>query len=412
MSEMLAALLGSGGNAVTQAIAALSGGKLGAKAAHLSPGGDDPFMAVLFDRLNGGQAADAGGLPVEAAADVRPDSQAAAPGEQAPLKPLEIAMLQAQGLPQEGAAQVLMGMSLGLGTVQPQTPEGPGDADAVAGAGSTDSLVGLFAGQESKKRVVPASTAEALAGQKTVVQQSDTAETAASGQLLPDAGGREAKGEGAGLARANGTQSALASILAAPVPGAQGLVSGGDGGGLVQGAQVAQVTPGGVAQAMPTPVEAGARQSVSTVHLAVEAPVRSPVFAQELGERVVWLSSRQGQVADIALNPPHLGPLEVKISLTGGEAGAQFYSPHQQVRDAIESALPKLREMMADAGISLGQTQVREESFSRQNAMAENGGGGKGQDGQDGQDVALFQDGAATGRPGGRSGLGLVDLYV
>jgi flagellar hook-length control protein FliK len=147
-----------------------------------------------------------------------------------------------------------------------------------------------------------------------------------------------------------------------------------------------------------------------SVHLSVDAPVRSPLFSQELGERIVWLSARQGQVADIALNPPHLGPLEVKLSLTGGEAGAQFFSPHPQVREAIEAALPRLREMLAEAGVTLGQAQVRDEAFPRQGATAQDAAG-RGADVSDEGDQAMGA--AGFGGPGTRAlGLGLVDTFA
>jgi len=109
-----------------------------------------------------------------------------------------------------------------------------------------------------------------------------------------------------------------------------------------------------------------------TWQLAVESPVRSPAFAQELGDRLVWMSSgRQGQhVAEISLNPANLGPVEVKLSVSGGQASAQFFSPHPQVREAIEAAMPKLREMLAEAGVALGQANVQDQSLSREQVFS------------------------------------------
>ena len=44
--------------------------------------------------------------------------------------------------------------------------------------------------------------------------------------------------------------------------------------------------------------------------------------------------------------------------MNGDQATAIFTSPHAAVRDAIEQAIPKLREMLADNGIMLGQAMV------------------------------------------------------
>lgn len=148
------------------------------------------------------------------------------------------------------------------------------------------------------------------------------------------------------------------------------------------------------------------RAPEARVQVALEAPVRSQAFPAEFSEKIVWLAGRQSQWADMSLNPPQLGAIEVRLSLVGGEAGAQFFSPHPAVRDAIEAALPRLRELMAQAGIALGDAQVRDEAFARREAGASNqNGSGDANPGE-------------TSFPGGpiamvtRAGLGLVDLYV
>jgi flagellar hook-length control protein FliK len=163
-------------------------------------------------------------------------------------------------------------------------------------------------------------------------------------------------------------------------------------------------TPPGVL--MQTAEVRGVGQSVQ---LAIDAPLRSPQFAQELGDRVVWMLGRQGQTADIALNPAHLGPLEVKISMAGGEAAAQFFSPHQQVRDAMEAALPRLREMLADAGVTLGQAHVRDESLSRQGTPGDADRQSAGGDEGHGM-VGEVPSGLVVANQ--RARMGLVDLYV
>jgi flagellar hook-length control protein FliK len=133
------------------------------------------------------------------------------------------------------------------------------------------------------------------------------------------------------------------------------------------------------------------------------------MFAQELGDRVAWMSGRQIQVAEISLNPAHLGPLEVRISMSGGEMGAQFFSPHAQVREALDAALPRLREMLADAGVTLGQANVRDESLSRESAFAQSGNGGHAD--RDGLSLDA-DDGQMASGVVSRHRLGEVDLYV
>ena len=98
--------------------------------------------------------------------------------------------------------------------------------------------------------------------------------------------------------------------------------------------------------------------------LDVQAPVSEPGFAQALTRQVVWLVDKDAQVAELRINPPELGPVEVRLTLTQDSAACEFVSPHAEVRAAIESAIARLREAMAEAGIQLGEASVSAESFS------------------------------------------------
>src|SRR5690606_16754205 len=100
-----------------------------------------------------------------------------------------------------------------------------------------------------------------------------------------------------------------------------------------------------------------------------DAQMGQPQWNDEFAQKIVWLTHQQHQVAELRLNPANLGPVEIMLSLTGDngtQASAQFVSPHLTVREAIEAALPRLREMMAESGIQLGDVMVGAESFQRQ----------------------------------------------
>ncbi|SEF41772.1 flagellar hook-length control protein FliK [Nitrosomonas ureae] len=112
--------------------------------------------------------------------------------------------------------------------------------------------------------------------------------------------------------------------------------------------------------------------STGTVNTApqdihVDLPINQPKWGGEFAQKVVWLTSQQNQVAEIHLNPAHLGPVEVMLTITQDQATAQFVSPHLAVREAIQEALPRLREMMADNGIQLGNVMVGADSFQQEN---------------------------------------------
>ena len=98
----------------------------------------------------------------------------------------------------------------------------------------------------------------------------------------------------------------------------------------------------------------------------VATPVRDSHWAADFSQKVVWVASQEKQSAQLTLNPPNLGPLEVTINVSKDQTTAIFSSPHSEVRQAIESAMPQLREAFAAAGISLGQASVNSESFRQQ----------------------------------------------
>lgn len=100
--------------------------------------------------------------------------------------------------------------------------------------------------------------------------------------------------------------------------------------------------------------------------LKLDTPVRDQSWATDFNQKIVWLASNDKQVAQLSLNPPHMGPIEISLNLNKDGASAMFVSQHAEVREAIETALPRLREMLASAGIELGQANVSAESFRQQ----------------------------------------------
>lgn len=102
-------------------------------------------------------------------------------------------------------------------------------------------------------------------------------------------------------------------------------------------------------------------------NVQIDIPVGQPKWGVEFAQKIVWVTTQQHQVAEIHLNPAHLGPVEVMLSITQDQATAQFLSPHLAVREAIEEALPRLREMMAENGIQLGNVMVGADSFQQEN---------------------------------------------
>lgn len=106
------------------------------------------------------------------------------------------------------------------------------------------------------------------------------------------------------------------------------------------------------------PAVKSATESISTEPSNISTHLRDNLWSQQFGEKIVWLSKNGQQSAQININPPELGPVQITLNLSGDQAKMVFASPHAEVRQAIENALPQLREMLSATGISLGQTNV------------------------------------------------------
>lgn len=108
-----------------------------------------------------------------------------------------------------------------------------------------------------------------------------------------------------------------------------------------------------------------------TLHTAIPVPVGKPGWNETVMQRVMWMSSQQINKAEIALDPPELGPLNVKISSQGEHTSVMFTSTHGAVRDALDQGLPRLREMLENQGLNLADVDVSDHSASQQQAQDE-----------------------------------------
>jgi flagellar hook-length control protein FliK len=111
----------------------------------------------------------------------------------------------------------------------------------------------------------------------------------------------------------------------------------------------------------------------------LSARVGTPAWDNQVGQKIVWMVAGKEQSATLTLNPPDLGPVQVVLNISGDNASVTFSSGELEVRQALENAMPKLREMMDESGISLGNASVNAgmpEQRQDQGERAMAGGGG------------------------------------
>lgn len=142
--------------------------------------------------------------------------------------------------------------------------------------------------------------------------------------------------------------------------------------------------------------------------------VGTPAWDQALGQKVVWMVAGEQQSASLTLNPPDLGPLQVVLNVSNSQATATFIAAQPEVRQALEAAMPKLRDMLGEAGIQLGQASVnsgnpnQQGAFEQQTAQSAHSAR-RGDDADNGRSDAQLRTGRV--QPAS-SGQGLVDTFV
>ena len=341
------------GGAGTQGASSGSGGAQQAATSSQAPGSaphgpasqSQASAATGSDKTSTSQPAGASGSAADArhaAADAAAGQAAAAAQAAAQAILAQWAALAGQG--GSAAAGGKAGAQAGGKTLPPGTQAAP--------------AAQLLAGGQALAKAVSDSGAQAL-------QADARAEQAA---MTPDAhGGAPGFEQVASEAVAAAARAAPSALVAMPglTPAGAGdahASATADATARVDGAQASAAALqalnaagqlGGAIQAPASGVEAAATYSA-----ALPSPVGSAPWGQELGQQMLMAVDGKLQTATLHLNPPQLGPLEVQLQMQGGQVNAQFASPHQAVRQAVESALPQLHDMFAGAGIQLGQASV------------------------------------------------------
>lgn len=103
--------------------------------------------------------------------------------------------------------------------------------------------------------------------------------------------------------------------------------------------------------------------------------VRTPQFGQAFGNRVVYMANNKVQEAKITLNPEKLGPIQIKLNVDKEQqVHVSVVAQHGTTREALESAMPRLKEMMESAGMEFGSFDVRDERAFADNQQGDEAG--------------------------------------
>lgn len=305
-----------------------------------------------------------------------------------------------KSLPQEGAEQAESGAQEKLTDTQQEMailtlPHGAErraevTADALKGRGP---LAGEGALAVRSGQLASASGAEAtedgLAGDDVLQLRDVMAQRMLAGN---------GQGDGAGARQGKPDLNLLLPAQTAAARGA---------GGFEEALRFSSVT------GMPGQVVPGQATGTAPVALTLAVPMQQPGWDQAMGERVVWMARSNLQQAEIQLNPRELGPIEIKISMQKEHANVNFVAHHAATREAIEAAIPRLREMFSEQGLNLGQADVSQHSFGDGGKQAADANGNSRLPGGAGGEVEgeLAEEGVAATQVGYVSASG-VDYFA
>ena len=106
--------------------------------------------------------------------------------------------------------------------------------------------------------------------------------------------------------------------------------------------------------------------TTSSLNSAITTNIQNPQWSQKMTEQVSFMLKGGFQQAEIKLNPAHLGPMEIKLTMNDDKATVSFVAQHAPVREALDSAIPRLREMLEQQGINLADVDVSTKSQQQQ----------------------------------------------
>ncbi|HDY8038397.1 TPA: flagellar hook-length control protein FliK [Vibrio vulnificus] len=108
-------------------------------------------------------------------------------------------------------------------------------------------------------------------------------------------------------------------------------------------------------------------------------PLTRELANEQVAEKVQMMMSKNLKQLDIRLDPPELGRMQIRMTMSNDIANVHFTVTNPQARDIIEQTLPRLREMLAQQGMQLADSSVQQQASGQQQRQYSADGQGNGQ---------------------------------
>jgi flagellar hook-length control protein FliK len=103
----------------------------------------------------------------------------------------------------------------------------------------------------------------------------------------------------------------------------------------------------------------------------VGAGVDSGEFGQGVANQVASMVAGNISSAKLSVNPPALGPIDVRIDVQGDQAQVFMTSHSAVTRDALQAGTPRLREMLSEQGFAQVSVDISQRSFQDRTPTAQ-----------------------------------------
>ena len=115
-------------------------------------------------------------------------------------------------------------------------------------------------------------------------------------------------------------------------------------------------------------------QSAEAVLPPITVTPENAQWNSQVGDRINWMVNNNMQRVEIRLDPPELGNLDIRLNIAkDNQASILVHVTNPTAKEAIESAIPRLREMFEQQGLDLGDVDVSQQNPQQQSEFEYSG---------------------------------------
>ncbi|HUM99880.1 MAG: hypothetical protein B7X12_07850 [Halothiobacillus sp. 20-53-49] len=107
---------------------------------------------------------------------------------------------------------------------------------------------------------------------------------------------------------------------------------------------------------LPTALPAAGFGSIATHSVWATLPgaldLNQAKMPSDLGQNIQWMLGKNISRATLDINPANLGPIKISIDQQRDQIQIQIMAAHHLTRDALDQAIPRLREWLQEAGLN------------------------------------------------------------